>query len=102
MILIRSLLDRATRDLAMANTTKLAKVTDTTLKTLTVSYDLSKEQREEQKKLVAEGKELTKNSTTHIWKVRGPPGYMQLKKFPVRTSSQQQHNTQTTENLTIP
>ena len=97
-----TLLDRATRDLAMANTTKLAKVTDTTLKTLTVSYDLSKEQREEQKKLVAEGKELTKNSTTHIWKVRGPPGYMQLKKFPVRTSSQQQHNTQTTENLTIP
>ena len=75
------LLDRNERDLAMANVSKLAKVTDPIIKSVQVNYDLNRNQREKQKELVAEGKDLTKNSTTHIWKVRGPPENMQLRKF---------------------
>ena len=50
-------------------------------KNLSLSYDMSREQREESKNLAAQAKELSKNSTQYIWKVRGLPGQMELKRF---------------------
>ena len=102
------LMDRTSRDLAMANVTKLAKTSDAGLKALQVCYDLNRDQRDIQKKLVAEGKDLTKNSQTHIWKVRGPPENMQLRKFlkrnlpVVTTPSPHNAQAQTTTETTHP
>ena len=73
--------DRSERDLAMANVSNLATVTDDSIKSVQVNYDLNREQRDKQKALVAEAKELSKNSQTHIWKVRGPPENMITRKF---------------------
>ena len=100
------LTDRSTRDLAMANVAKLARATDPTIKSLQVCYDLNKDQRVRQKSLVAEGKELSKNSQTHIWKVRGPPENMLLRKFikrnttPAHISPTQNNQAQTSAETT--
>ena len=79
----------------MANVFRLAKVTDVTIKSVQVNYDLNKDQRQKQKELVAEGKEFSKNSTTHIWKVRGPPDNMQLRKY-LRRRTQESGTAQNT------
>ena len=94
------LLDRSERDLAMANVSNLAKVTDDAIKSVQVNYDLNREQRDKQKELVAEAKELSKNSTTHIWKVRGPPENMTTRKFLRRkTDIQADTQAQATQNI---
>ena len=51
------------------------------LKTIGVSYDMSKDQRKEMYSLLDQAKELSKNSKDHIYKVRGLPGQMEIKKI---------------------
>ena len=52
------------------------------------NYDLSEKERAEVKSLVMEAKNKTKNSTTHDYRVRGPPGKMQIKAFRRRTPAE--------------
>ena len=51
------------------------------LKGISLSYDMSKEQRAESKNLHEEAKEKTKNSQEFVYRVRGTPGNMSLIHF---------------------
>ena len=55
------------------------------LKKISVSYDMSREQRKQAKTLHEEAKGLTKNSKVSVWRVRGLPGKMQVKEFKKRS-----------------
>ena len=63
--------NKISRDEAISNARNLGKVDDAALKTLQICYDLSLEHREQQKAKLSEAKELSKNSETHVWRVRG-------------------------------
>ena len=73
--------NKISRDEAITNARNLGKVTDEKIKNLQICYDLNKDQREQQKAKLDEAKELTKNSATHVWRVRGTPGNMFLKQY---------------------
>ena len=80
--------NKISRDEAINNARNLGKIQDENLiwlKNLQICYDLNKEQREQQKAKIDEAKELSKNSETHVWRVRGTPGNMFLKKFEKKT-----------------
>ena len=80
--------NKISRDEAINNARNLGKIQDENLiwlKNLQICYDLNKEQREQQKAKIEEAKELSKNSETHVWRVRGTPGNMFLKKFEKKT-----------------
>ena len=51
------------------------------LKNISISYDLSQDQRKEVKDLVEEAKSKSKNSTTHYYRVIGEPGKMKVHRF---------------------
>ena len=53
-------------------------------KKMSISYDMNKNEQEQCRKLVQQAKEMSKNSTTHKWKVIGRPGQMTLKDFPIK------------------
>ena len=76
--------NKISRDEAINNARNLGKATDAKIKNLQICYDLSREQREQQKVKLDEAKELSKNSETHVWRVRGTPGNMFVKKFEKR------------------
>ena len=48
------------------------------LKNVSISYDLSKEERETVSEMVKDAKNKSKNSTEFVYKVRGPPGKMEI------------------------
>ena len=72
--------DTETQDKVMSKAYKLASASDD-LKGIGISYDMTKEQRVECRTLVSEAKELSKNSTTHKYKVTGRPGNMRIKEI---------------------
>ena len=67
----------------LKNATKLKEAEDQ-LKQLSITYDLSEEERNTIKTLVEEAREMSKNSTTHEFKVRGPPWNLEIKRFKLR------------------
>ena len=69
----------------MENTNKLQNASED-LKQLSVCYDLSEEERVTVKTLVEQAKEKSKNSTSHIFRVRGPPGNMKIYRFLLRNA----------------
>ena len=54
---------------------------DVTMKSYSIDFDASKEQRDEIRKLVAEAKERSKEDPNVVFRVRGPPWNPQLKEF---------------------
>ena len=68
----------------MARTPNLASAPDR-LSCLSLSYDLSVEQRQEIKDMIATAKSQTKNANDYVFKVRGPPGKMTVRHFKKRT-----------------
>ena len=55
-----------------------------TLKKISVSYDMNRDEQETCRTLVKKAKEDSKNSTTHKYKVVGRPGEMAIKGFPLQ------------------
>ena len=51
---------------------------------VSICYDLSETERQNLSLLNEKANEKSKNSTEFIWKVRGPPGKMEIKRFPRR------------------
>lgn len=70
----------AAKDIVLRNAYKL-KNAPSHLNKVSLCYDLSEEERDHQKILASEADELSKNSETHDFRVRGPPGNMEIKKF---------------------
>lgn len=64
----------------MAQTKKLINAPDH-LKHVSVSYDLSEEQRKELKSLIIDAKDKEKKFPEFVFKVRGPPGNMRVRSF---------------------
>lgn len=58
------------------------------IKNVSICYDMTKEEQETCRDLVKEAKNLTKDSTTHRFKVVGRPGEMEVKPFPLRPTRQ--------------
>ena len=59
------------------------------LSNISISYDMSNEQRDQAKKLHMQAKDLSKNSTQYIYRVRGLPGKMEIKQYPKVTKKNQ-------------
>ena len=62
------------------------------LKTLSIRQDLNDKQREELSKKLSEAYELSKNSETLIYRVRGGPGDYKIKEFPRRPPNEEENN----------
>ena len=54
------------------------------IRTISISADYSKEERAKIKAKVDEAKKLSEEDLNHVWKVRGPPWDLRLKKLPKR------------------
>ena len=76
----------ATQQKVMENTSKLQHAPEN-LKKLSVNYDLTEEERSVQKTLVQEAQELSKNSKTHVYRVRGPPQSVKIVRFLLRKTA---------------
>ena len=64
----------------MENVNKL-KSAPQNLKKLSICYDMTETERNHAKSLMQQAKEKTKNSRTHVFKVRGPPGKMEIVRY---------------------
>lgn len=67
----------------MENAKKL-KNAPSNLSRLSLCYDMTETERNHAKSLQKQASEKTKNSTTHVFKVRGPPGKMEIVRFQKR------------------
>ena len=65
----------------MENAKKLKDAPTPIMKKLSLCYDMTETERNHAKKLQKEASDKTKNSTTHVFKVRGPPGKMEIVRF---------------------
>ena len=66
----------------MSNTRKMKDAPEH-LKGISLSYDLSEDQRDELKKMVNQAKKDTLESKNSVWKVRGYPGNWTLREFKI-------------------
>ena len=73
--------------LIMSNAKNL-KEADGKFREVNISYDLSESERAEVNILLKEAHEKTKNSSEHIWKVKGQPGSMELVRYKKRPAQQ--------------
>ena len=64
----------------MSNTSKLRGASEK-LNKISVQYDMSREERDQCREQVIRAKQLTKNSTTHYYRVVGRPGNMSVKDY---------------------
>ena len=65
----------------MSNTSKLRNAPDS-INSLSVQYDMNREERDQCREQVNIAKKRTKNSTTHYYRVVGRPGNMSVKDYP--------------------
>ena len=68
------------KELVIGNAKKLAHA-ESYFKNTSISYDYSKEERDKIKEKVEEAKEMQKNDLNWVYKVRGPPWDLKIKKF---------------------
>ena len=64
----------------MSSAKKLREAPDN-FKNISLNYDYSRDERDQVKALVVQAKSLTKNSRDMEYKVRGPPGKIEMKSF---------------------
>ena len=74
---------KSEKELIMKNAKELAEAEDK-FKSISISHDYSKEERAKIKEKEDEAKELQKNDLNHVFKVRGPPWDLRIKKFEKR------------------
>ena len=83
--------NQAGQQLVMNNKNKLQNAPEN-VKHLSVCYDLNEEERNTLKTLVQQANEQSKNSQSHIFRVRGPPGGMKICRFPLRKTPAETEN----------
>ena len=71
------------QNLIMTNAKNLANAIPK-FKKISICHDLSETERQNLSILIEQANEKSKNSDQFIWKVRGPPSKMELKRFPKR------------------
>ena len=74
---------KSQKELVMKNAKELSEA-ETKFKETSISYDYSKEERAKIKEKVEEAKEMGKNDLNYVYKVRGPPWDLKIKKFEKR------------------
>ena len=75
--------DKAAKVKVLENAKLLANA-DSKYQSISISADYSKEERAKIKAKVDEAKKLSEEDLNHVWKVRGPPWDLRLKKLPKR------------------
>jgi hypothetical protein len=73
--------NKADRGQILQKATKLADAPDN-YKKISINADYSKEEREIVRKKVDEAKQLSEEDLNYVYKVRGPPWDLRMKKFP--------------------
>ena len=75
--------NKSQKELIMKNAKELAEAEEK-FKSTSISYDYSKDDRAKIKEKVEEAKEMQKNDLNCVYKVRGPPWDLKIKKFEKR------------------
>ena len=75
--------NKAAKIKVLENAKLLAKA-ENKYQSISISADYSKEERAKIKAKVEEAKKLSEDDLNHVWKVRGPPWDLRLKKLPKR------------------